>query len=237
MSSNNSIIEVIMIRAVIFDLDGLLIDSEGLWQKTDIEFLQKRGVVYNKRTRNKIRGTGQREAIEIYKKEFMIEGDIKNLISERRGIFYSLVKGKLSLLPGAEKFIKELHSKGYLLAVATGGHTKERIEGILRQFGLNRYFSLLVSSDEVERGKPAPDVYFATAIRLGVKPLNCLVLEDAVNGVLAAKNAGMKVFGINKDLQIRTKLKEAGADKIFLSLEEIISHLTIKRGRKLLLNI
>lgn len=209
-----------MVKAVIFDLDGLLIASEDLWQKTDTEFLRRRDIIYDPKTRSKIRGTGQREAIEIYKKEFGIKGEVKNLIDERRNIFYSLAKAKLNLLPGVGRLIEELHLKDYILAVATGGHTKEKIKEILNQFGLSNYFSLLISSDEVKHGKPAPDVYLATATRLGVQPLNCLVLEDAVNGVLAAKAAGMKVFGVNKDLEIRRQLKEAGADRIFTDLKE-----------------
>lgn len=226
-----------MIQAVIFDLDGLLIDSESIWQETDKELLKRRGIVYQGIVRNKIRGLGQREVMELFKREFGVAQDTDELISERRAIFYSLAKKGLKLLPGAIEIVKELHKKGYALAIATGGHRKEKIKEILNQFGLSNYFSLLISSDEVVNGKPAPDVYLATAARLGVEPLNCLVLEDAVNGVLAAKNAGMKVFGVNKNLQIRTKLKEAGANKVFPSLEEIISHLTIKRGRKFLLNI
>lgn len=226
-----------MIQAVIFDLDGLLINSESIWQKTDKELLKRRGIVYQGIVRNKIRGLGQKEVMELFKMEFGVAQDTDTLISERRTIFYSLAKKGLKLLPGAREIIKELYKKDYALAIATGGHRKEKIKEILNQFGLSNYFSLLISSDEVVNGKPAPDVYLATAARLGVEPLNCLVLEDAVNGVLAAKNAGMKVFGVNKNLQIRTKLKEAGANKVFLSLEEIIRHLTIKRGRKLLLNI
>lgn len=210
------------VKAVIFDLDGLLIASENLWRKTDIELLRGQNINYDIKIRSRIRGLGQKEAIELYQKELGLKGNIQTLIKERRAIFYSLAKNRLKLLPGAEKFIKELFKKSYGLAIATGGHRKEKIKEILTQFNLGNYFSVLLSSDEVKHGKPAPDVYLATAARLGVKPLNCLVLEDAVNGVLAAKNAGMKVFGVNKDLEIRKKLKESGADKVFSSLQKIV---------------
>lgn len=210
-----------MVKAAIFDLDGLLIDSESIWQETDKELLKRRGIVYRGIVRNKIRGLGQKEVMELFKREFGVAEDTDALISERRAIFYSLAKKGLKLLPGAIEIIKEFHKRGYVLSIATGGHTKEKIEKILAQFSLGNYFSVLVSSDEVKSGKPAPDVYLLTAALLGAQPLNCLVLEDAVNGILAAKNAGMKVFGVNKDLQIRTKLKEAGADKVFSSLEDI----------------
>lgn len=209
------------VKAVIFDLDGLLIDSESMWQKTDKKLLKRRGIIYQGIVRNKIRGLGQKEVMELFKREFGVAQDTDALINERRDIFYSLAKKGLKLLPGVIEIIKEFHKRGYLLAIATGGHRKEKIKEILSKFGLSNYFSVLVSSDEVKNGKPAPDVYLLTATLLGAQPLNCLVLEDAVNGVLAAKAAGMKVFGVNKDLQIRTKLKEAGADKIFTDLKEV----------------
>ncbi|MBI1982267.1 MAG: HAD family phosphatase [Candidatus Levybacteria bacterium] len=209
------------IQAVIFDLDGLLIASEDLWRETDIELLKRREIDYDIKIRSRIRGLGQKEAIELYKKEFGVKGDIQTLIKERRAIFYSLAKNRLKLLSGAGKLTQELYNRGYSLAIATGGHTKKKIQEILTQFGLENYFLVLISSDEVENGKPAPDVYLASATRLGVQPLNCLVLEDAVNGVLAAKNAGMRVFGVNRDLGIRNLLKEAGAERVFKSLNEI----------------
>jgi len=90
-------------------------------------------------------------------------------------------------------------------------------------FNLSNYFSVIVSSDQVKKGKPYPDVYLFTAKLLFLEPNDCLVLEDTVNGVLAGKAAGMEVFGVNKDEKIKKELKNAGADKVFSSLLEIKS--------------
>lgn len=209
------------VKAIIFDLDGLLLDSEPIWEKTDQILLRKRNIIYNHKTRELIRGRGQKEAIEFFKEKFGLEGDTKELIKERRKIFYELLGEQPQLLEGASGLVRKLHKAGYLLAIATGGHTSQKVKEMFKKLDLETYFSLIISSDEVERGKPDPDVYLATAGRLGVKPLNCLVLEDAVNGVLAGKKAGMRAFGVNQDPEIRKRLKEAGADKVFSSLSEI----------------
>lgn len=209
-----------MIRAVIFDLDGLLIDSKGAWNETDRILLEKRGIRLTEEVLRKVHGTGQKESIEAYKKYSGLEGDTKELIKERREIFYNLVKNDLRILDGGEEIVRKL-SKDFILAIATGGHKKEKVLEILSKFNLATYFPIIVSSDEVLNGKPSPDIYFYTAKKLGVEPKECLVLEDAPNGAIAGKRAGMVVFGVNKDGKIREKLKEAGADKVFSNLKEI----------------
>lgn len=209
-----------MIRAVIFDFDGLLIDSESIWDKTDKTLLGERNILYSMETREKIRGLGQKESIELFKKELGLSGETKKLIEERRRIFYKLALTNLRLLDGAEEFVKNL-SQNFVLAIATGGHKKEKVLEILSRLNLADYFSTIVSSDEVSNGKPHPDIFIYTAEKLGVLASQCLVLEDAVNGVLAGKRAGMTVFGVNKDEKIREKLKETGADKVFSSLNEV----------------
>lgn len=211
-----------MIKAVIFDLDGLLVDTEGLWKKTDIEFLKKRNINLNLETWDKIRGRGVREVIEFYKNEYGLQGEAKELVTKRRELFYSLANSDLKLLKGAEEIIKGLKEKGYLLAIATGGHTKEKTKLIISALGLYKYFDLLVSSDDVENGKPDPDIYLYAASLLGVNPSNCLVLEDAINGVLSGKRAKMRVFGVNKSSEFREQLEKAGADKVFSNLLEVL---------------
>lgn len=208
-------------KAVIFDMDGLLIDSEPLWDKSDTFFLKRKGFVYTPELRMRMMGTGQKEAIELLKKELGLKGKVEELIKERKAIFYNLFFKDVKLMKGSLRLIEKLSDRKILLAIATGGHSAKKVKEILRKFSLGPCFSVVVSSDEVKNGKPHPDVYLFSAKELGVKPSECFVLEDAANGVLAGKAAGMKVFGVNKNEEIREKLKEAGADRVFSSLLEI----------------
>jgi HAD superfamily hydrolase (TIGR01509 family) len=213
-----------MIKAVIFDLDGLLIDSEPFWHKSDALFLKKRGYIYTLELRKKVAGRGLRDVTELFKKEFgLLSGKIDDLTKERRRLFYGMFFKKAKLMEGASGFVKRLKSKKLPMAIATGGHSRKRIKEILKLFNLSNYFSVTVSSDQVKKGKPYPDVYLFTAKLLSLRPNECSVIEDTVNGVLAGKAAGMKVFGVNKEEKVKKELIKAGADKVFSNLLEIKS--------------
>ena len=124
-------------------------------------------------------------------------------------------------MEGVRELLERLGAKNLALAVATGGHSVKKTKEVLKSFNLCKHFSVLASSDQVEKGKPHPDVFLFTAKLLDVDPKYCLVLEDTVNGSLAGKAAGMKVFGVNKDKKIRKEIKECGVDGVFASLLEI----------------
>jgi HAD superfamily hydrolase (TIGR01509 family) len=207
------------IKAVIFDMDGLMIDSEPFWAKTDKIFLEGHSIPYTPEINLHIMGMGQREIMEYFKKEFGLTGDTHELIDERRELLYTFLLADVKLLEGVEEIVISLYKKGFPLAIATTGHAKEKVEKILEKVGLESYFSVIVSGDDVGNGKPAPDIYLKTAELLHVDPSVCLVFEDAPNGVKSGKAAGMTVYGINKDENIYQRLKEAGADDVFQSLK------------------
>ena len=208
------------IKAVIFDLDGLLIDSEPIWHHAYEIFLKNHEVSDNPKVYERMIGRGLRENMVIARDELGVKGDIKGLLGQIRRIFYDLLSSKKNILMKcAGELLSMLNS--YKLAVATGGHTKEKCSQILKNVGIFDYFNVIVSSDDVREGKPAPDVYLETARQLEVEPLKCLVFEDAVNGVVSARAAGMRVFGVNPDEKLRTELKKAGADEVFSSLAEV----------------
>lgn len=209
------------IKAVIFDLDGLLIDSEPVWWKAYEILCKNHKIIPDDYVAKSCHGMGLRECIEVYKKKLGLKGDTRKLLKEFRDIFYGLALSKVNvkLLDGVRKVLENYKNKQ--LAVATGGHTGKMAFKLLKKTQIDSFFEKVISSDDVKKGKPDPDVYLETARQLKVKPPECLVLEDAPNGVLAGKAAGMTVYGVNKDREIREKLKEAGADKVFESLEEI----------------
>jgi HAD superfamily hydrolase (TIGR01509 family) len=209
------------IKAVIFDMDGLLIDSEPYWTKADAEFAQRHGKKYTQEINKRIIGLNHRTVMEILRKEYDLAGNTEELIKERRDILYEKLFKNISYMEGAEKVIQALFSKGYPLAVATAGFPREKIIEILKKLQATSYFSVLVSGYDITHGKPAPDIYLKTAELLHVDPSECLVLEDAPNGVLSGKAAGMTVFGVNSDEAFHKGLKNAGADNILKSLSEI----------------
>ncbi|HYK08243.1 MAG TPA: HAD family phosphatase [Candidatus Eisenbacteria bacterium] len=208
-------------RAVIFDLDGLLIDSEGAWRKATAEFFKRHGKEYTDAISEKIMGMGLREITELFKREYGFIGDTDELITERRSLMYEILFRDLVLMPGAKELITLLSSHKIPMAIATSGHAKDKTKEIGERLGIKKYIAAFISGDDFKKAKPAPDMYLTSAKMLGISPSNCLVFEDAPNGVVAGKAAGMTVYAVNKDSEMQEKLKKAGADKVFNSLKDV----------------
>lgn len=212
-----------MIKAVIFDFDGLIVNSEPAWLQSHHDFIEKYDLDVTHEQRVSFRGIGLKELVMRLREQFQLDKSVEELLNEYREIFYkNFINSKeMHLLEGVEECVKMFSQQGYQLAIATGGHTPETMNTLLASFKLLEYFPVIVSCDEVDRGKPHPEVFLHTAEKLGRQPAECLVIEDSVNGVKAGKAARMLVFGINQDEKIYTKLKAAGADEVFHSLLEI----------------
>lgn len=213
------------IKAVIFDADGLMINSEPAWLKTHDDFLKKYNIVMDEEALGKLHGIGLKQLIVRLRDDFHLEKSVEDLLSEYREVFYKNFSAseEMKIMEGVEEVAQTFFERGFQLAVATGGHTKKSMEEMLMTFNLLKYFEVIVSGDEVEKGKPNPDIFLLTAEKLGRLPSECLVLEDSVNGVVAAKAAGMRVVGVNKVSKYYHDMKEAGADEVFKSLRELIS--------------
>ncbi len=214
------------IRAVIFDLDGLLIDSEPVWRESDEVFRKKYSlqIPMPEETAKKSHGTGVRDQIRLMQENEGLRGNVDTLAEEYRELFYKhfLTSPRFALMEGAEELLGVLKEQEMPIAIATGGHTREKVFELLKKFKLERIFDVIISSDEVDVGKPAPDVYLLTAKKLKIDPGYCLVLEDSANGVKSGKAAGMKTIGINSDCALQKRLEEAGADIVAPSLKAIV---------------
>lgn len=210
------------ISAVIFDFDGLLFDSEPVWDKAYDIFLKKHKVLDKPEISNKMTGMGLVDAIRILKSELSLREDLDYLVDEYREMFYQFfLKEKNSLMFGACGILEKAKEKQLIIALASGGHTKEKLIEMLKLHNIYDYFSVIVSSDDVSSGKPAPDVYVECIRQLNCLSEECLVLEDSVNGIISAKAAGICVYGVNVDEKTRNDLIEAGANKVFKNLTEI----------------
>jgi HAD superfamily hydrolase (TIGR01509 family) len=184
-----------MIKAVIFDMDGVMIDSEPIWEKTEKILLKRRGINYEPAYREKIVGLNQRDSALLLKETFGLPESIEELIEERISILLDLYKKELKPIPGLTHLLEQLKGKGFLIALASSSPLRV-INFVLDQFSLKGFFSAIVSGEMVGRGKPYPDIYLYVADKLRVTPNECIVIEDSINGVRAAKRAGMRCIAI-----------------------------------------
>ncbi|MGH7900519.1 MAG: HAD family hydrolase [Thermodesulfobacteriota bacterium] len=196
-----------MIKAVIFDMDGVIINSEPLWEKTERILLSRRDIEYNPTYRDKIVGLNQNDSASLLKDTFKLPESIQALIDERVGILISIYEKELGLIPGVFSLASELKETGFLLALASSSPYKV-VEFVIDKFSLNKCFQVVVSGDMIELGKPNPDIYLYAAKTLRVNPNECVAIEDSINGVKSAKSAGLFCIAIpdkrltQKDFQI-----------------------------------
>src|SRR5213596_2960075 len=206
--------------AVIFDLDGVLADSEPWWNEIDAKLLAEHGASYRGEYHRNVLGASYRLAIQFYKNAFHISTSVEELMRRRGEIATEFFANRVSLFPSAKTTLEQLREMKLHLAVATSS-----VSGSARPFlertGIRSLFSVVVTGDEVQQGKPHPDIYLRTATKLGVAPEACLVIEDALAGIAAAKAANMRVAAIPDTRFVDPREYEMKADYVLESLSEI----------------
>lgn len=184
-----------MIRAVIFDMDGVMIESEPLWEKTERILLGRKGIEYNPTYRDKIVGLNQNDSGRLLRETFNLVETVEEIIAGRIEILLGLYERELELVSGLQPLLKELRESGFLLALASSSPLRV-INFVLDRFSLRGFFSAVVSGDTIPLGKPHPNIYIHTAANLGVEPRECVVIEDSINGVKSARGAGMVCIAV-----------------------------------------
>jgi HAD superfamily hydrolase (TIGR01509 family) len=182
-----------MIRAVIFDMDGLLLDSETYWEDARREFCRSLGCVWRPEDELGVKGYNSPEWAEAIRRRCQSELDPKEIIHAVTALMRALYQKHLPLLPGAVDVVREV-AAAHPVAVASSS-PPEIIEYVLSTAGLRDCFTALVSADST-RGKPAPDVFLAAAERLKVPPGQTAVFEDSGAGIRAGNAAGMRVIAV-----------------------------------------
>ena len=172
-------------------MDGVLIDSQHFHYQADIEVLTKAGYPANMETVVPYTGISNLERWPKYKKALNLDCDTTTLIKWHREIIENMFKKELkSTILGIPELLAYLSEKGLKIALASSSHL-ELIDIVLYQTGIAPYFEVIVSGEEVENGKPAPDVFLRAAEKISTLPEHCMVIEDSPVGIMAAKNAGM----------------------------------------------
>jgi len=206
--------------AVTFDLDGVLADSEPSWNQIDAKLLAEHGVTYHGEYHRNVLGVSYRLAVEFYKNAFHISAPVEELMRRRGEIATDFFANRVGLFPSAKKTLEQLREMKLHLAVATSS-VSASARPFLDRTGIRHLFWVVVTGDEVQRGKPHPDIYMQTAKKLGTAPEACLVIEDALSGVAAAKAANMRVAAIPDTRFVDPEQYKKEADYVLGSLSEI----------------
>jgi HAD superfamily hydrolase (TIGR01509 family) len=209
-----------MLSAIIFDLDGVLADSEPWWSEIDAELLAEYGVTYRGEYHRNVVGVSYRLAVEFYKKAFGLSVGIDEMMRRRGEIATEFFANRVGLFPNVKEVLKELRQMKLHLAVATSSISASA-RPLLDRHALTKFFEVIVTGEEVERGKPAPDIYLCAAQKLGIPADACLVVEDALPGIAAAKAARMRVAAIPDTRFLDLRNYEKKADYILKSLKEL----------------
>lgn len=205
------------VKAFIFDMDGVIVNSMPMHLKIWKNMFEKRNVSFSLKIFEKYNGTSTYEIGKKLIEDHGLDEKPEDIVKEKFDTEKGILDEELELFSGVKETLGVLRKKGYKLALATSA-LKHMYEYVVNRFGLSDYFDAACFSGEVEHSKPAPDLFLLAAKKLGVNPISCCVVEDAVNGVVAAKAAGMKAIGIT------TTFDEGvfgEADKIISDINEL----------------
>ena len=183
------------IKAVIFDLDGSLVDSMWIWRDIDIEYLGRFGIELPDTLQSEIEGMSFTETAVYIKNRFQIPDSVEDMKQAWNRMAWDKYAHEVPLKKGADRFLQLCGERGILLGIATS-NSRELVTNVVSVHGLQDSFDCIMTGCDVERGKPAPDIYLKVAERLGVEPSKCLVFEDIIPGIQAGKSAGMKVCAV-----------------------------------------
>jgi HAD superfamily hydrolase (TIGR01509 family) len=208
-----------VIEAVAFDLDGVLLDSEELWDEVREGLAYERGGRWHEGAQADMMGMSSREWSVYMHERIGLSEPPEEINAEVVRRMLERYRRELPLIPGAVEAVRRLAAR-WPLGLASSSN-RELIDAALEAAGLTRYFRVTASSEEVDHGKPAPDVYLEAARRLGVSAQRCAAVEDSQNGIRSAKAAGMRVIAIPNPRFPPPKEVLAGAAVVLDGIEDL----------------
>ena len=204
-------------RAVVFDMDGLLLDTELLWHTAEVELFRRHGDAFSWDDKMAVIGTSFEATARYFATRLersLEEG--RALVAEMIELMHEQLQQQVAGRPGAIELVERL--RGRVPLGLASNSPRRLIDTALASAGLTDAFGAIVSSDDVEHAKPAPDIYLEACRRLGVAPVDALALEDSASGIAAAKAAGMACIAVPQFAEADVR----AADRVIDSLEELL---------------
>ena len=183
-------------KAVLFDLDGTLIDSMWMWKAIDIEYLGRFGIDIPDNLQSEIEGKSFHETALYFKDRFDIKDDPEIIKNDWNNMALDIYKNRVSMKPGAFEFLCYLKENNIKTAIATS-NSRVLTDTALESLNIKNMFDAVITACEVSKGKPAPDIYLKAAELVDVCSDDCIVFEDIPHGIMAGKNAGMTVVAVD----------------------------------------
>lgn len=200
---------------IVFDCDGVLVDSEPLHEEATRQFFAARGVILRSQDFVQLVGMRVRDQVECLARRAGLEGDPEVLYQGREECFWELTQKGVSTITGAADLVRQLAERGHPVAVATSG-TRRWIDHVVQLLAVRPYLRGVVTGDEVDQPKPHPEAYLRAAKILRLLPRNCVAVEDSVKGMASARAAGMGVVALNR----------LGREpSVFFQADHVVSHL------------
>lgn len=184
-----------MTEAVIFDLDGSMVDSMWIWKNIDIEYLGKFGIPLPENLQSCIEGMSFSETAAYFKDRFQLPCTLEEIKADWNRMAKDKYSFEVTVKEGVPELLEYCKEHGIKIGIATS-NSRELVEALVYARHLESYFDCIMTACDVSKGKPAPDIYLAVAEALHVAPENCLVFEDIIPGIQAGLSAGMKVCAV-----------------------------------------
>lgn len=204
------------IKAVIFDLDGSLVDSMWMWRAIDIEYLGRFGIPLPEDLQSRIEGMSFSETAVYFKEHFPIPDSIDQIKEDWNRMAWDKYANEVPLKPGIPEFLERCREEGIKLGIATS-NSRQLVENIAKVHNLRNYFSCIMTGCDVEHGKPSPDIYLAAAKGLDCPPSECLVFEDIIPGIQAGKAAGMRVCAVEDAYSVNDRERKKALADYYIS--------------------
>ena len=215
-------------KAVIFDMDGVIFDTEKVYLDIWTEVFEKYGYKMTKELYVTVMGTGRKNVIKTFLENFGDDLPIEKMYEEKDNqLFYRIENQGIPLKEGVKELFSMLKEKDYKIALATSAK-KERVEKQIKDKWLKESFDARVCGDDVEQGQPSPDIFLKAAKEIDVEPENCFVVEDSPAGIKAALSGGMKGIHV-EDLKVADEEILKYCQKNFKNLQEIKKYLSYEQ--------